>query len=279
MSSDKEVVAVTPRASAGTVKVQVTISAGEISTNLSAGSFTYAPVPTVKSAAADGRQATSVTLAAVVNPHGLPLTGCEFAYGATSRYGKEAACAQTVAATSQPVTVSAALTGLRPTTRYHYRITVTTAVGTVNGPDASFTTPQWRVVGTPLIGLLLERVTNRLGFIGQLLGIQGIRDAVPGESLSIRCVQACARARAGGIALDLKLDSRAIAGQIKIPHALLLSGATRIEIDVSARGELSRYARYAFTLVDQTLSVRITASGCLGTAGQVVRCPTPHDQA
>ncbi len=212
---------------------------------------------------------TTATLNAAINPNGLPLTSCQFQYGITSSYGQTAACAQPVSKTTVPVAVSAVLNGLAPATSYRYRITATTAAGTTDGPAATFTTPQLQPVGVPLVGLLLQRVTRRAGVIGKLLGIQGITRAARGESLVLRCVKACSDL----LALDIPLDARVLPRRITLARALLISSATRIEIDVSARGKLSRYARYAFTTSGPNLDVRITRSGCLTPAGRVVKCP------
>jgi hypothetical protein len=275
VSSPSQIIAVSPPAGAGPVDVQVTTAAAGVSAAVPAGAFTYASAPTVTIAAVSEREPTSTTLHGTVNSNGLPLAGCQFQYGTTPGYGQTAACAQTVSATSLPTAVSALLKGLVPATKYHYRLAVTTAAGASNGPDETFTTPQLQVVGTPLIGLLLERVASRPGLIGKLLGIQGITRAVPGESIAVRCVKACSHA----LVLKIALNARVMPHKLTLAHALLLSGATRIEIEVSASGKLSRYARYAFSLAGPNLAVRITDSGCLTTAGKTVTCDAQRRQA
>jgi hypothetical protein len=68
----------------------------------------------------------------------LGLTGTyQFEYGSTAAYGARTA-AQPLGAGQQ--TVSAPVDGLRPFQTYHYRLLVTTALGTVSGPDAQLTT-------------------------------------------------------------------------------------------------------------------------------------------
>jgi hypothetical protein len=269
VSSASQIVAVSPPASAGTVEVQVTTAAGAPAAS-SVGTFTYAHAPTVRSEALSAREPTSVTLHGTVNPDGLPLIGCQFRYGTTTSYGHTVACAHSVATTEPPVAVSATLNGLLPATGYHYELTVNTLAGTTSGAGGRFTTSQLRVVGAPLVGLLVERVTNRPGFIGELLGIQGITGAARGESLELFCVAAC------GVPLALNippLDADVVLRKITLARAVLLSVATRIEIEVSARGEISRYATYAFTAVGPSLAVSVTASGCLSANATAMRCP------
>jgi hypothetical protein len=61
----------------------------------------------------------------------------QFEYGSTDAYGARTA-AQPLGA--GPQTVSAPIDGLRPFQTYHYRLLVTTGLGTVAGPDAELTT-------------------------------------------------------------------------------------------------------------------------------------------
>lgn len=61
-----------------------------------------------------------------------------FQYGGSASYGSTTPV-QTIAG-SGPQTVSATVTGLSRNTTYHFRVRVTNSVGTVNGPDRTFTT-------------------------------------------------------------------------------------------------------------------------------------------
>lgn len=81
--------------------------------------------------AADTARAT-----ATVNTNGS-VTTYRIEYGTTTRYGSETAPVQMpVGAT----TISTALTGLRPYTRYHWRTVASNAAGTTRGADRSFRT-------------------------------------------------------------------------------------------------------------------------------------------
>jgi hypothetical protein len=185
-------------------------------------------------------------------------------------YGQSAGCSIAAATASGSVPVSARLGGLAAATRYHYRIVVTTAGGTVQGRDLTFRTPALPVVGAPLVGLVLQRVSSPAGYIGRLLGIQGIRHAVVGEALRLRCVHGCARRTLLSIS---RLNQRLMRRRVGLGRPLLLGGATHVEIDVSQRGHLGRYARYAFAPGAGTVSVRLIGTGCLAAGDRAVRCP------
>jgi hypothetical protein len=97
-----------------------------------------AGTPSATTGAAGALADTSATLnGAVVTD--LRATTYYFRFGTTDAYGSRTAgqdAAPGVAATS----VSAALTGLQPSTTYHFRIVATSEEGTAVGDDATFTT-------------------------------------------------------------------------------------------------------------------------------------------
>lgn len=268
VTSTTQIIAVAPPEHAGTVDLEVSGPAGT-SSPVAADLFTYAPGPSVGALPVSGAGSTSATLRGTVNPNRLPLSRCSFQYGASPGRWQTTPCAQTVGAADRPVSVSAVLEDLQPATTYRYRLAVTTAAGTTEGPTRTFTTMAMQAVGVPLVGLLLERLTGPPPLIGKLLGIHGIMRAAAGESLVLRCVTSCSRP----LRLTLALNASVTQRTITFGRALLLSPRTRIEIDVSARGRLSRDARYAFTTHGAQLGVRITSSGCRTASGRVVRCP------
>ena len=67
----------------------------------------------------------------------VPAT-VSFEYGLTTGYGSVAA--STSQTGSFPVAVSADLSGLACNALYHYRVTITNTLGTLDGPDGTFTT-------------------------------------------------------------------------------------------------------------------------------------------
>jgi hypothetical protein len=96
-----------------------------------------APLPTTGSATAVTR--TSATLNATVNPNGEAVSDCHFDYGTSNQYGSSAPCTPMPGSGNTAVAVSASITGLSPSTTYHFRVVATNAKGTGKGADASFT--------------------------------------------------------------------------------------------------------------------------------------------
>ena len=94
--------------------------------------------PAVTTGSAGGVSAVAATIAGTVNPNGL-ATSYHFEYGTSTGYGSSTASASAGSASAnQPVV--ATLTGLSPSTTYHYRLVAANAVGTTDGSDHTFTT-------------------------------------------------------------------------------------------------------------------------------------------
>jgi hypothetical protein len=102
--------------------------------------------PTVVTGAATAVTASTATLGGSVDPQGAPVTSCVFQWGTTGNYGNTTPCAQAPGSGTGPVGVSAAISGLSPTTTYHFRTVATNAKGTSYGSDQTFTTPMPPVV-------------------------------------------------------------------------------------------------------------------------------------
>lgn len=88
---------------------------------------------------------TTADLQATVNPHGA-ATSFHFEYGTDLTYGNSTP-ESSAGSGSQPVTVSQTVTGLTPSTVYHYRVVAHNQAGTIIGPDSVLSTPT--TVGTP----------------------------------------------------------------------------------------------------------------------------------
>jgi trimeric autotransporter adhesin len=84
--------------------------------------------------------ATSAILQGGVYPDNQTITGCAFVYGTTTSYGNTAFCTPSSISGATPVEVKAGITGLSPSTTYHYELIVTTSNGTAYGGDVAFTT-------------------------------------------------------------------------------------------------------------------------------------------
>ncbi len=100
-------------------------------------------VPDTTTEAASNVEPTKVTLNGILNPDGLPLTGCQFEYGTSTSYGQSVLCEQSPASIgsgTSPVPVSAELGNLQPDTTYHFRLVTSNANGPNRGADVTLTT-------------------------------------------------------------------------------------------------------------------------------------------
>ncbi|MCE9518098.1 MAG: cadherin-like beta sandwich domain-containing protein, partial [Verrucomicrobia bacterium] len=98
------------------------------------------PAPDVVTQAADNVNATGTKLHGTVNANNTSTT-VSFNYGLTTAYGSSAAADETPVSGNSVTPVSAVLTGLTPSTTYHYRVSALNVGGLSNGSDATFTTP------------------------------------------------------------------------------------------------------------------------------------------
>lgn len=100
---------------------------------------TPATPPTVTTNPATAILASSATLNGTVNANGASTT-VTFNYGLTVAYGSTVTAAQSPVGGSSATAVSAAIAGLTANTLYHFRCSGTSANGTTNGGDMTFTT-------------------------------------------------------------------------------------------------------------------------------------------
>ena len=126
--------------------------------------------PSATTGRASGVGEVSATVAGAINPNGLK-TSYHFDYGRTASYGSRTATGGSSAA----VTPSARLTGLRPRTRYHYRLVAGNADGTRYGADRTFTTA--------------PRLTIRLSGLRRSYSISSVRAS--GLAVKDGCSQPC----------------------------------------------------------------------------------------
>ena len=127
--------------------------------------FSTALQPVVRTEAARDATATTATLTGSVDPR-TRATNWWFEYGTTTGYGSQTA-SRSAGSGGAPRAVSAAVSGLRPGTTYHYRLVARNDAGTTRGADASLTTvgvtltaPAFQVVygrGILLSGLVPTR--------------------------------------------------------------------------------------------------------------------------
>jgi hypothetical protein len=95
-------------------------------------------VDTPTTGLATGLTTTTATLTGTVNPEGGPAR-VSFQFGTTTTYGQTTA-ATAIAPTNAAVSFQAPLTGLPPSTVFHYRAVATTDFGVKLGPDQTLTT-------------------------------------------------------------------------------------------------------------------------------------------
>ena len=94
--------------------------------------------PVVSSGSASAVSETEATLNGTVNPSEQE-TSYFFEYGTTTAYGEKTAEASAGSGVS-PVAKSATVTGLTPSTTYHFRLVAKNATGTSHGIDRTFKT-------------------------------------------------------------------------------------------------------------------------------------------
>lgn len=122
--------------------VRLRVSNDDFSRTSPTATFSTAPVaPGVALTPVTDRTSDSVVVRGRVNPFGAQAT-YHFEYGTTTAYGNVAPVgAEGVAGAGyDPRFVAASLSGLAPSTTYHYRLVATNETGTNSSADATFTT-------------------------------------------------------------------------------------------------------------------------------------------
>jgi hypothetical protein len=137
---------------------------------------TFGPVvdlPVVTTGTATNLAANTATLNGTVDPDGLTITDCSFQYVDDAQFqidgyasATSASCSSTPSG-SDPVDVSADISGLSPDTTYHFRLTASSADGTATGADNTFffRTP----VDPDAVALPAAGVTETSAVIGGLV--------------------------------------------------------------------------------------------------------------
>jgi len=94
--------------------------------------------PTAITGSATSITASSATLGGTVNPHAVQTT-VNFQYGTTASYGS-ITTSKSAGSGKSTVSANASITGLNPSTTYHFRIKASNSLGTSYGDDKTFTT-------------------------------------------------------------------------------------------------------------------------------------------
>ncbi len=95
--------------------------------------------PSASTGAASAVTFDTATLGGTVNPNGT-ATSSFFQYGKTTAYGLQTTTVSAGAGAAN-VVAAAAVSGLAPSTTYHFRLVAASTAGTVDGVDGTFTTP------------------------------------------------------------------------------------------------------------------------------------------
>jgi hypothetical protein len=134
-----------PNAISGSFGIAVNGSTGEVYVSDGRGRVSvFGPlviVPDVATGSPSSVTTTTTTLHGTVDPDEIPVTGCQFEYGADASYGWSVPCAGDPGSGKEPVEVTANVTGLEPNRTYHYRLVAGNANGPSYGSDQSFLTP------------------------------------------------------------------------------------------------------------------------------------------
>ena len=109
-----------------------------IAAALGAGTAAATTAPSASTGAVTAVGATTATVSGTVDPNGTATTWY-VEYGTGTGYGSKTAVVSAGSGTSS-VPVSAALTGLKAGTTYHYRVVATSSAGTGRGGDGILTT-------------------------------------------------------------------------------------------------------------------------------------------
>jgi hypothetical protein len=98
------------------------------------------PPPAVRTGSPSALTSATATLSGTVNPDGSQISDCHFIVLPAPAGGAIVPCVQQVGLGSTPVAVSAALSGLLPSTGYTVTLMASSAQGTSSGAPVPFTT-------------------------------------------------------------------------------------------------------------------------------------------
>ena len=147
---------------------------------LSASATALAGAPTAVTGAASAVTATTATLGGSVSPS-KETTTYRFEYGETTGYGSLTPAGSISGNPTKPV--SATVTGLAPSTTYHFRLVATNASGTATGADKQFTT---MAAGAPPASGVTIAATPPVVTFGNPVTIAGQVASRPAEKVQLQ---------------------------------------------------------------------------------------------
>ena len=194
--------------------------------------------PLVTTGAFSALTSTSANVAGTVNPNQRPTT-YRFAFGKTTAYGSLTPVVAAAAGDSA-APVAAALTGLTPSTLYHYRVTATNGDGTVVGADKTFTTPAAPKPATP---------TTPPGTLPSFGGVSILTKSARADrkgrvSVKLRCPASAVTRCKGKLSLTAKVKKKTVKlGKASFSIAPGKTKTVRIKLSKSKRRLLARSKR------------------------------------
>ncbi len=202
------------------------------------GAFERA-LPAVTTGAFSALTSNSANLAGAVNPNARATT-VRFAFGKTAAYGSLTPAVPAGSGVAA-VAAAAALTGLEPSTLYHYRATATNGDGTVVGADKTFTTPATPKTTTP--------TTPPGGKVTAFGGVSILTKSARADrkgrvSVKVRCPAAAVTRCKGKLSLTAKVKRKTVKlGTASFSIAPGKTKTVRIKLSKSKRRLLARSKR------------------------------------
>jgi hypothetical protein len=170
------------------------------------GAYEQTIAPAVETGEATGITTNAATLGGTVTPN-LEATTWRIEYGPTASYGSSTGDSSAGSGGSaQPV--SADVSGLEPSTTYHYRVVATNARGTTTGPGRTFTTAaaptasEVPTAGTPAQG------TAARPFAGMTLSKKKVKFRRGVARVSVTCPAAAAGRCTGTLRITARRGGR-----------------------------------------------------------------------
>ena len=166
-----------------------------------------------------------------------------------------------VASTTRTVTIRSATSGMTGETSTKGPKISSTAK---SHPEASV--PETVSAFTPYFATRASTGNNTIGLLEEVAEMQG---AQAGDTLVVRCSTSCERP----LHKVTKVKARKPRGKLLILPPFPLRQSTRIEIELLAKGRVTRFVEYRFARVGNKLVAHVVRRGCLTAKARIETCP------